>query len=282
MANLKIHKMHGCHNYFYVIDETTAKIIPENQKSIFVKWLCTYDPEYPLDTVLFLSNSRCAEIKMTVFDKNGSEESMCGNGIRCAAKFFFDNLCNNCIDDEIKIETLSGIKYVKQDKSGYFHVNMGIPNSIKRMNDFYFVNTGCPHIVKICDDAGIFKKTIGIKSEMKKLAHDKEICSQLHIDPDEGIYVNYVLLNKHNEIQVLTYERHIEDITNACGTGNTAAGLILNKMFNIECPIQLKNIGGTIIINILNNNVIMTGPAEYLGSIIIIESILKKLKNRYF
>ena len=103
---IKFTKMHGCGNDYVYIDcmekllENPARlstILSDRRKSIGG------------DGIILIEPSDCAEAKMRIFNKDGSEGKMCGNGIRCVAKYLFDKgLCKD--PKNIKIETLSGVK----------------------------------------------------------------------------------------------------------------------------------------------------------------------------
>ena len=83
-------KLHGNGNDFILIDEMKAVIIPDEMKPEFAKAFCDRRFGIGGDGILFISKSDAADVKMRLFQPDGSEAEMCGNGIRCLAKYAFD------------------------------------------------------------------------------------------------------------------------------------------------------------------------------------------------
>jgi len=247
--------MHGCHNNFILVDEFNGEIFEE--KSRFVVSICALTEWEIIDSVLFLSRTNDADCMMRIFDRDGSEETMCGNGIRCVAKYYFDHYSSSV---DVCIKTLDGLKYVKR-VGDHVRVNMGQPRDFKKIGDYYYVFTGCPHVVVIKPNFS-FDDVESLTEEGRKLSHDFEICSFLGVDPEEGVYINFI--NPKTKTLV-TYERHVERCTYACGTGNTATGYVLNSVLKYAVPVDIINFGGVITVDVdASNDLFMTGPAEYV------------------
>ena len=115
------------------------------------------------DGIILIDQSDKADFKMRIFNADGSEAKMCGNGIRCVGKFVYDKGCTD--KTEIEIETLSGIKYLKLNvrdgKVESVRVNMGkaevsppVTLSVRSEEITVFpVSIGNPHAVTFVDDA---------------------------------------------------------------------------------------------------------------------------------
>ena len=123
---MRFTKMHGCGNDYVFINLFEEKI--DNPKMISKK---ISDRHYGIgsDGLITIGPSNNADFKMCIYNSDGSEAEMCGNGIRCVGKYVFDNGLTN--KNKITIETLSGIKELKlniiNDKVNTIEVDMGIP-----------------------------------------------------------------------------------------------------------------------------------------------------------
>src|SRR5512143_685366 len=122
-------KMHGLGNDYIVIDNRDQKI--SNRKApAFAKRLCDRRFGVGADGLLLVSNSSVADVKMRIFNADGSEAEMCGNGIRCFAKYCYKNKVVK--KDELDVETNAGIKHiwlvVKEAEVKMIKVDMGAPN----------------------------------------------------------------------------------------------------------------------------------------------------------
>ena len=123
--NIKFTKMHGCGNDYIYINCFEQKISNPAELSSVLS-----DRRYSIggDGIILIGPSDFADATMRIFNKDGSEGKMCGNGIRCVAKYLYDNGLVSGKND-IKIETLSGIKTLDilecNRKEALVKVNMG-------------------------------------------------------------------------------------------------------------------------------------------------------------
>ncbi len=106
---MKFWKMHGLGNDYIVIDNRDQKIDEKNASKL-AKKLCERHFSIGADGLLLVSNSTVADVKMQIFNADGSQAEMCGNGIRCFAKYCFENKITN--KTEFSVETLAGVKKV--------------------------------------------------------------------------------------------------------------------------------------------------------------------------
>jgi len=177
------------------------------------------------DGLLALEKSRVADVRMRVFNADGSEAEMCGNGARCIAAFIGK--------PEVRIQTLAGIieSKVKRDIVKIKLTNpsclklelpIRISNRTLRVN---FINTGVPHAVIFVE--GLDK--IDVKNLGRQIRFHKQFAPA-------GTNVNFVEVLKRDSIKVRTYERGVEDETLACGTGSVASALITSYM--LQAPGQ--------------------------------------------
>ncbi|MBU2559907.1 diaminopimelate epimerase [archaeon] len=276
---MKFCKYHGAGNDFVLIDNRAGEI-PEDKKASLAKRVCDRSGEIGADGLLLVETSDVADAKMRIFNPDGSEPAMCGNGIRCVAKHVHDK---GITKDEIAIETLAGIKTVRMSKENditYVRVNMGKPllerrdipatgegrlfeeniEAAGKELKIYAVNTGVPHVVIFVSDI--------------RLAEVKNVGRAVRNHPlfPKGTNVNFVEIVCANLFKIRTYERGVEDETLACGTGITAAGVICVMIgeANSEDSIEIVAEGGTVYVEVdLKGTEIetayMKGPAEFVS-----------------
>jgi diaminopimelate epimerase len=274
---MKFTKMHGCGNDYIYIDCT--KIDLENKEE-FAKKYSDRHKGIGSDGFICICNSNVADFKMKMYNSDGSEGDMCGNGIRCVTKYVRDH--NLTDKKELKIETNSGIKNVKimeeKDKISIVEVDMGeystnaydIPvihlgdSVIEKQIDFLnkkinitCISMGNPHTIIFVDDIISFPlETFGPLLETYSIFPNKSNIEIVHIINDE-------------EIEMRVWERGSGE-TMACGTGACAcvvASYLTNKTKN---KVMVHLLGGDLKIEIKpNKKVYMVGEAEtiYEGEI---------------
>jgi diaminopimelate epimerase len=128
LKGLKFSKMHGIGNDFVIIDESKKEVIPEKDKPEACRFLCDRHFGVGSDGVLFVYPSEKADLGYRMFNPDGSEAEMCGNGIRCFGDFVYKN---NIIDKtSMTVETMCDILTldinVENGQPSSFKVNMGL------------------------------------------------------------------------------------------------------------------------------------------------------------
>jgi len=231
------------------------------------------------DGVILIENSNIADAKMRIFNSDGSEAKMCGNGIRCVGKYLYDNYIVS--KKYMKIETLSGVKDITINTSKYnsstcdtVQVNMGIPsidakkiclkldgeNMIKKVNlkvlkkvlKLYITGIGNLHAVCFVENVeNIDVRAYGSAIEKNSIFKD-------------GINVEFVEIISNDTIKMRVWERGSGE-TLACGSGACASAFVsyyLKKISNSK--INVKLLGGNLNIRIDSNfYVYMCGDASY-------------------
>ena len=255
---MKFTKMQGLGNdYLYIYGE-----VPENVKEIAVKYS---DRHFGIgsDGLICISPSEVADFKMRIFNADGSEAKMCGNGIRCIGKYVYEKGYTD--KTELTIETLSGIKtlnlIVVYGKVKSVSVDMGktvVQDEITltaadRTFTAVPVSVGNPHIVVFVNDVESFP----IEKYGKIL--------EKHPQFPDGVNVEFAEV-KDGYIRMRVWERG-SGITLACGTGACATvsaavkkGLIKENEF-----ITVKLDGGELKIKYTDEKVVMTGSAEFIA-----------------
>lgn len=268
---MKFAKMHGLGNDFIIFDGIN-KELPELDK-LAIK-VCNRHFGIGADGMIVIEESEKADIKMTFYNEDGSQPQMCGNGIRCFAKYIYDN---NYIDKkEFSVETLAGIVkpkvFLEDGIVNKVEVNMGKPivltkdipiifdkETVMEENievdenkyNISFLMMGCPHTVIFVNDLK------GINIEKEGPAIEKH-----NIFP-EGTNVNFCKIIDDNSVEVLTWERGVGQ-TLACGTGASAVGVIVSSLYNTKGKLSIHLLGGIAEVEVKEDEVYLIGPAELI------------------
>lgn len=251
-------KYSGCGNDFIVIDnrkETVKPLIAEQ-----VVRLCKRKRGVGADGLIFVKDSQIADIKMSIFNADGTEAEMCGNGIRCLV----DYCCRRAIcPHSCTVETLGGILQAEWNK-GEVKVQMPPPHSLKREVSIdnecslTFINTGVPHAIAFVEELENFPlETFGAKvryhESFKPAGTNFSIAKTL----------------KPQKLLLRTYERGVEKETESCGTAATAAALAAHIEHNFASPISVQTPNGYELVITFSpkfEKVTMTGPTSLIYS----------------
>jgi diaminopimelate epimerase len=251
--------MHGNGNDFVMFDEYRKILIPEEKKSEFVKKVCNRRFGVGGDGAIFVQRSEVADVKFRYFNSDGSEAEMCGNGIRCFARFVFEK---GYVNNKFFVETIAGVKKLEVYSDLSIKVDMGVvefsPERIPAERsefsegvwhakisgfDVYAVNTGVPHAVVFvkCDEL----RRLNLKDAAKPIRYSKFFPA--------GINVNFACIDG-DTINVRTYERGVEDETLSCGTGSVAVVAVANKLGMCSDKCTVKTAGGKLKVELWNEN----------------------------
>ncbi|MBI3997188.1 MAG: diaminopimelate epimerase [Candidatus Omnitrophica bacterium] len=234
-------KMVGTGNDFIIVDTVAHRSLVslKTRWSSISKMLCDRHTGIGADGVLVLERSPRADVRMRIFNADGSEAEMCGNGARCVAKY----IANGTQDSRLKtqdrrpetgdrtatIETKAGMLSATV-AHGQVAMRMTAPTHLRtngvvrvdgRAYAFGSVNTGVPHVViPVTQLARVNVETIG-----------QSIRSHRMFAP-RGTNVNFIQpdATRANRLRVRTYERGVEAETLACGTGIVASAIIYGLM----------------------------------------------------
>ncbi len=254
---MKFTKMHGLGNDYVYIDCTNNKNVIDNPSELAKK---ISDRHFGIgsDGLILICDSENSDFKMRMFNADGSESEMCGNGIRCVGKYVYDYRLTK--KSEIDIETLAGVKHlkliIKDDKVESVTVDMGTPTVGEKLSldvlDKTFlvtnVSMGNPHAVMVVDDVANFD----VNKYGSIIESDKHYKDRTNVE--------FVEIIDRDNIKMRVYERGSGE-TLACGTGACASvvACITNKLTNNKVKVTL--LGGTLEIEYTNNRVYMTGSA---------------------
>lgn len=213
----------------------------------FVRNICDRKYGAGADGMLVLEKSRLADVKMRVFNADGSEAEMCGNGARCVAYYRMSRVTRHRLpvkERTVTIETTAGIitalvsrDTVKIRLSEPKGLEFGIPLVVQsRLVNVDYVNTGVPHVVIFVH--GLDELAVG--SIAPRIRYHKRFAPR-------GTNVNFVEIAGKNLIKVRTYERGVEDETRACGTGSAAAAIIFALKSGCRPPVKVHTRSGEIL-----------------------------------
>ena len=269
---MKFTKMHGLGNDYVYVDCTNNKEVIENPSELSKK---VSDRHFGIgsDGLILICDSDICDFKMRIFNADGSEAEMCGNGVRCVGKFVYDKGLTN--KKEVSVETLGGIKILKlnveDNEVKSVVVDMGKPildsddiinfreeNNLRKVNldvldknfDFTFVSMGNPHAVTVVDNVD----EIDVDKYGKVVESDPNFPSRTNVEFIE-------IIDKDN-IKMRVYERGA-GITLACGTGACASttACYLNGLINNKATVNLLGGDLNITYNTDDNHIYMEGPA---------------------
>ena len=267
---IKFTKMHGLGNDYVYMDAIHQHI--ENESSL-AQFVSNRNFGIGSDGLILICKSEKADFKMRMFNSDGSEAEMCGNGIRCVGKFVYDKRLTN--KTQVTIETLAGIKtlelHIKEGKVETVKVDMGEPildpkeipvisneEPVKNLKlkaedkEFTFscVSMGNPHAITIVEETQDFN----VEKYGKVLEIDKAFPNKTNVE--------FIEIVDKNHINMRVWERGAGE-TLACGTGACASvvACVLNE--KTDRHVYVKLLGGTLEIewNKQDNHVYMTGPA---------------------
>ena len=285
IKNIRFTKMHALGNDYIVINEFDGTIIKENDKEEFSRKICKRGFSIGADGVIYVQKPTDDkyDVRFRIFNSDGSEAEMCGNGIRCFSKFVYERVLKR---NPLNVETKGGLRISEMEIENEIvktvRVFMGAPKfrlkdipmkiegkleddeflneSIKLNNDLMdeiklsVVNVGNPHAVIFVEDNDI---TMDFARENLNIL-GKEI--ENHEVFPERINVHFIDVISPEEIKILTWERGA-GYTTACGTGTTSSVIIAHKLGKTENKVLAHLDGGDLEIEINENGVYMKGDA---------------------
>lgn len=265
---MKFTKMHGCGNDYVYVDCTKAMLKNPSAAAQAVS-----DRHFGVggDGLILICPSETADFRMAMYNADGSEGAMCGNGIRCVAKYVYDKGLTD--KTRITVETKAGIKTldltVEEGKVSLVKVDMGLPNCnseaipVVGLGDFVVgrsvnvagrdwtmtcVSMGNPHAVVWVDSMNLPLEELGPQFEHHSMFPDR-------------VNTEFVQILNDHEINMRVWERGSGE-TLACGTGACAsvAATYLNRRTGGNVLVHLR--GGDLMIEIGDEgHIYMTGPA---------------------
>lgn len=270
---INFQKYSGCGNDFIMINTETDKI-PSDLTS-FVQTVCRRGSDVGADGVIFMTMNyeEIYDAKWVYYNSDGSMAKMCGNGLRCAAKYVYDNTCTN---KDLKLITGDGlISIASLLKNGDIYASIPSPKILeiddeirrlienildkdliqktKELNNIYRIDVSVPHIVIILKSLNALN-SLNVNN-MGKIVND--------LITDIDVNVNFVAFSD-NKFYIRTFERGVFAETLACGTGCCSFAFVIHKFLkNNEIFINVKS-GDTVRIFFKDNSIYLEGKANII------------------
>ncbi|PKL65729.1 MAG: diaminopimelate epimerase [Methanomicrobiales archaeon HGW-Methanomicrobiales-3] len=263
-------KLHENGNDFIVIDEWDRIVIPDEMKAQFATIYCDRRFGIGADGVICVMKSQTCDLRMRLFQPDGSESGVDGNGIRCLAKFAFDagHTKESCTvetpageikvsmgytgDDFLATITMTPPQFDRKD------ISAGTGKYREKIAGYevHLVNTGVPHAVIIVDSVD----AVDIEAVAPKILHHKSF--------RKGTNVSFVEKTGKDRIRIRTFGRGAEGETLSCGTGALASAVMVHTLGLTANVVDVETRGGPLTISI-TDGVKMKGPATtvFLGTI---------------
>jgi diaminopimelate epimerase len=263
-------KMHGLGNDYVVIDNRDGKIA-EKEAPEAAKKLCERRLSVGADGLLLVYPSKKADVRMRIFNADGSEAEMCGNGVRCFAKFCYENSIVK--KAEFEVETLAGVKpvwlTVKDGEVKRVKVDMGAPNWNRTALPMVGEGTCINEDIQVDED-----ETYNVTCLSMGNPHCVIFVENVDESPVEYIgpiienhrafpkrtNVGFVQVVGKNELKVRVWERGCGE-TLACGTGTCAAVAAANKLGKVKDKVTVHVLGGDLQVEV-GKTLFLSGAAE--------------------
>jgi diaminopimelate epimerase len=249
---VQFHKYQGTGNDFILMDNRQSNFMFTQEQ---VAFMCNRKFGIGADGLMLLEPEPGVDFKMVYYNSDGNLSSMCGNGGRCMVAFA---KALGIVNDKAKFLAVDGIHEASIADDGIVSLKMQDVKHIQAGEDFFYLDTGSPHYVKVVE--GLDK--YDVFSEGKKIRNSERFV-------EAGTNVNFV--EKTNDVLfVRTYERGVEGETLSCGTGVTAAALVASLLgiANTKNNCHIKTLGGLLEVSfekVLDQhfyNIWLKGPAQ--------------------
>ena len=238
---MKIYYMNGAGNDFMVLDGRGRTL----DYASLSKKLCAITGA---DGFMAVDTSETADFKLHFYNSDGSRGEMCGNGSRCICRFANEL---GIAGEEMTVETDAGPVQGWHIGDERYRVRLNTPTTVDlhRKGDIAYVelgNPGLPHAVREYR-GDVWADTDQLRLEMEQLRHDSAF--------PKGANVNYYTRISDTEVNVLTFERGVEDFTLACGTGCGSVATVLYLTGQLPGgKLTLNNRGGTLNVTVTGEN----------------------------
>lgn len=242
-------KMHGARNDFIVLDRRGARI---DDLAAFARWACDRRAGIGGDGLIAIDESQVADVRMRIFNADGSEAEMCGNGVRCAARW----LDEAGEGGRVRFETLAGVvetAVVAREPEYLVRVAIGVPRvspePVRFTEEARFVDVGNPHVV-------VFRRRVD-DVDLTMLATRFQDLPRF----SNGTNVHIASIDGENALRVRHWERGV-GLTMACGTGAVACAAAAIERHLVESPVEVIVPGGRLVVEWDGTGqAFLTGPA---------------------
>lgn len=248
MAMIPFFKYQGTGNDFVLIDNRSLGLKPSTEQIVAV---CDRKFGVGSDGLILIEPGDGVDFYMNFFNPDGSQ-SFCGNGSRCAVRFFQAHLGGN---QALSFGAIDGVHAAQKSPNDWIEILMRPVSEISRDGSDFVLNTGSPHFVKYVDNT----------EEFDLIPYARNIRYGA-LYGEKGINVN-IVEDAGNHIRMRTYERGVEDETLSCGTGVTAAALTYAWNHADASEVEVITRGGKLKVKWERagngfSNIMLCGPAQ--------------------
>ncbi|MFW5929935.1 MAG: diaminopimelate epimerase, partial [Halobacteriota archaeon] len=242
-AGVEFVKLHGNGNDFGVVDEWSEPALDGGREK-FARWFCARRTGVGADGVVFVSRSTEYDVAMELFQPDGDPVEMCGNALRCVARYVVDEGYVDA-DEWFEVETDAGAREARY-VDGVAEVEMGVPSfeaddvparerlvrSTLEEFEVTAVDTGVPHAVVFVEDAD----AVDVEHEAPDIRHHEVF--------PEGANVDFV--ERDDVYRLRTFERGVEGETLSCGTGAVAVAAVARLLDGAGDVVETSSPGGSL------------------------------------
>ena len=233
-------KVQGNGNDFIVLDNREGRL-SDSDLSATAAALCRRRASVGADGLMVVERSQDADFRMRIFNADGSEAAMCGNGARALARYAYER---GIAPSPMRFATGAGMieatvepPFVELDM-GCFELVHGIFGRSLRAGGitfpFVFLTVGVPHCVLLADEDYS-------RDAMREMGRAVRWNTELF---PEGANVSFARRLPEGEVRAVTYERGVEDLTDSCGTGCVAVAVSAALVWGMASPVRVVNPGG--------------------------------------
>lgn len=268
---LRFEKYEGTGNDFIIFEMSELEGL---QYSLLAQKVCDRRFGIGADGMIVVSPSTVASIQMIFYNADGSLATMCGNGIRCFAKYVYDH---QLVDTKVfTVETLAGIFNVEiienEEATSQVCVNMGRPNYFD--SSVPTLESGEPFINQVIEIdqvpytvSSLFMGTIHTVLFVEEIDEFEVVRLGSAIEK-HPLYpmktnVNFCMVIDSNHLDVVTWEKGV-GMTLACGTGSVACAFLSQKLYDCEKKIVVHVKGGELVMELVGDDIYMTGPTTFI------------------
>ncbi len=259
--------MNGAGNDFIIINNI-EELLPREAFPTIAAKLCERHLSIGADGLMVVEKAQGdGDFRMVFYNSDGSEGEMCGNGARCICRFGYEN---GLAGEEQKVETMSGTVEGKRIDRRNYRVKLNPATTVELDTsaeaegvsyDCAYVelgNPGLPHAVVHMDG---LERIPG--SELKTLGRKLRFAKSF----PKGANINFYEFQSDGSLRIRTYERGVEDLTYACGTGTASVALVLKRkgLVDAEGRVVAKVHGGILEVDVKGNELWLYGPTNIVA-----------------
>ena len=241
--NIHFYKYQATGNDFVMIDNRSSRLAFTKEQ---ISKICDRKFGVGADGLMLIENDAASDFNLLYYNSDGSE-SLCGNGSRAAVKMAS---ALGLVNGKAKFNAYDGIHDAELLPNGIVKLRMSDVQSVKNVEDDFFINTGSPHYIHFDVDV----KNHLVFEEGKRIRYSDSF-------KPGGTNVNFVELQSNNTIFVRTYERGVENETLSCGTGVVAAALA-SSFKGFSSPVHVNTLGGALSVEFKSHKTAASGRQD--------------------